>query len=210
MTAAGPDSLVVVLHGVGASGADLAPLGRFWAKLLPSAAFASPDAPEPFDGGGRIRQWFSLTGITAANRPERVAAARPAFDRLLAGILDEHGFADRLDRVALVGFSQGAIVALDAAMRGRWPVAAVVALSGRLASPEPLSPPDRTDVLIMHGALDPVVPVAEGDHAAAALAARGVALHYHVLPNVGHEIAPEAVRLAGGFLAERLGAPPAA
>ncbi|KAB0677746.1 alpha/beta hydrolase [Aureimonas leprariae] len=202
-----PDSLVVLLHGVGASGADLMPLGRIWARTLPDADFDAPDAPEPFDGGGPIRQWFSLEGVTPANRPARVAAARPAFDALVAGIVERHGFAGRLDRVAIVGFSQGATMALDAAMRGRWPVAAAVALSGRFASPEPLAPSPKTGFLIVHGAADPVVPATEGEHAATALRARGLAVRHHVLPGVGHEIAPEAMRLAGAFLAERLGAP---
>jgi phospholipase/carboxylesterase len=210
MTAAAPVGLVVLLHGVGARGADLEPLGRCWRRLLPDVAFASPDAPEPFDGGGGLRQWFSLTGVTAADRPGRTLAARPGVDQLFAAILREHGFADRLDRVALVGFSQGATVALDAATSGRWPVVAAVALSGRLASPEPLRAARRTQVLVVHGAVDPVVPVAEAKYATARLAAAGVAVRRHILPGAGHEIVPEAVRLAGAFLAERLGAPPAA
>ncbi|MDT8870818.1 hypothetical protein RAA17_05855 [Komagataeibacter rhaeticus] len=57
------------------------------------------------------------------------------FDDTLQSCISEAGFENRLDRVVLVGFSQGSIMALDAAISGRWPVAGVAAFSGRLASP---------------------------------------------------------------------------
>ena len=199
-----PDSLVVLLHGVGATGSDLAPLGTVWNAALPRTVFVSPDAPEPFDGGRRLRQWFSLTDVTAENRPARVAAGRAGFDRLLEQILGRYGFADRLHRVALVGFSQGSTVALDVVASGRWPVAAVVGLSGRLATPPPLDPSTNTPVLLVHGAGDPVVPVAETFQAAATLRGLGVEVTSEVLPGVGHEIAARAAALAGAFLADVL------
>ena len=79
------DSLVVFLHGVGASGADLAPLAEPLSAFLPSAAFVAPDAPARFDGGGPARQWFSVSGVTAANRAERVEQARDGFDQRRQG-----------------------------------------------------------------------------------------------------------------------------
>ena len=77
------DSLVVFLHGVGALGADLAPLAEPLSAFLPSTAFVAPDAPARFDGGGPARQWFSVAGISAENRPQRVEQAREAFDRVI-------------------------------------------------------------------------------------------------------------------------------
>lgn len=193
-------SLVVLLHGVGASGADLEPLGALLKAALPGTVFVSPDAPEPFDDDGSRHQWFSLTGVTASDRPQRVAAARAGFDRTVTEALDRHGFDGRLDRVALVGFSQGATMTLDAVATGRWPVAGAVAFSGRLSSPEPLAPAPLTPVLIVHGEEDGVVPVTETFHAAAVLQGLGVALQTLVLPNIGHAIAPAAAALAGTFL----------
>lgn len=131
-------ALVILLHGVGSRGADMAGLQPLLAAALPGAAFAAPDAPEPFSGGGTGRQWFSVAGISDESRPTRVARGRAGFDATLREIIDRHGLAADLDRVALVGFSQGAIMALDAVATERWPVAGVVAFSGRLAGPAPL------------------------------------------------------------------------
>jgi Predicted esterase len=56
-------ALVIFLHGVGSNGDDLAVLGQHWSSLLPDVAFASPNAPFPFEHAMGY-QWFSLTGIT--------------------------------------------------------------------------------------------------------------------------------------------------
>lgn len=195
-----PD-LVILLHGVRAFGADVARLGEAWRDLLPATAFAAPDAPFPFDGGAPGRQWFSVTGVTAENRAARIAAARPAFDAVIEGIMDAHGLTGHPERVALVGYSQGAIMALDALATGRWPVAGVVALSGRLALDGPLTPPAATKLLIVHGTEDTVVPCIESQSACARLEQVGFRPEMHLLPGIGHWISTEAVERAGLFLA---------
>jgi phospholipase/carboxylesterase len=194
-------SLVIMLHGVGSSGGDLSPLGGFWSQTLPDADFVAPDAPHRFGPGFR---WFSIDGVTEANRPERVAAARGAFDQIVTGLLASHGMTGRLDRVALVGFSQGAIMALDALATGRWPVAAVVAFSGRLASPLPLHPATATRVLFIHGDADPVMPASGSEQAAAVLAGLGVRTTLRILPGIGHTISSDGAALASAFLAASL------
>lgn len=155
------NSLVIFLHGVGASGTDLAPLADTLLPFLPTSVFASPDGPERFDGGGSGRQWFSVAGVTQANRSERVQHARAAFDRVVSSVIEKHGFAGRLDRIAFFGFSQGAIMALDAVATGRWPVRAAVAASGRLATAPEAETEHLTKILVMHGENDPVIPAQE-------------------------------------------------
>jgi phospholipase/carboxylesterase len=196
--------LVIFLHGVGSRGADLAPLGDAWRAVLPETAFAAPDAPFPFDQGGAGRQWFSVRGVTPANRADRVLAAREAFDQAIGGIVAAHGLEGRPDRVALVGFSQGSIMALDAVASGRWPVAAVVAFSGRLASPTPFRPATGSRVLLVHGDADPVMPVQEGLEAEALLKRAGVDVTLRRLPGLGHTISQQGTTAAGAFLSQAL------
>src|SRR6218665_3813406 len=167
--------LVILLHGVGSNGADLAPLGQAWSAALPGAVFASPNAPERSSFGSGY-QWFSVAGVTEENRPGRIRDARAAFDAEIGGIIEKQGFAGKLDRVVLVGFSQGTIMALDAVASGRWPVAGVVGFSGRLAAPEPLPPSVKPPVLLIHGAADPVIAAAETTKAAAVLQAHGLSV----------------------------------
>lgn len=163
--------LVILLHGVGSSGTNVAALGQAMAPALSGVAFESPNAPYP---SGRGHEWFSVAGITEANRPERIARARLSFDAMSGGLIAQHGFEDAFDRVALVGFSQGAIMALDALATGRWPVGAIIAFSGRLASPLPLAPANQTPLLLVHGDADPIMPADESVRAAQQLSDLGV------------------------------------
>ncbi|OYU18698.1 MAG: phospholipase [Rhodobacteraceae bacterium PARR1] len=194
--------MVILLHGVGAHGSSIAwladPLG-----LPTGAAVAAPDAPFAFDPAPQSpgRQWFSVTGVTPENRPARVAAARAPFDAVLAGIIADHGLSDALDRVALVGFSQGSIMALDAVASGRWPVGLLIAFSGRFVGPAPASPP-KTPILIAHGTADTAIPVAESYHAHAALPQA----EFIVEPGLGHAPGPQGLARAQAMLAAWSGA----
>lgn len=198
-------NLVIMLHGVGSNGDDLAPLGDVWRPDLPETAFVSPDAPFPFEQGGG-RQWFSISGVTEHNRPERVAAARAAFDATLFQAMGAHGLTDCPQRIVLVGFSQGSIMALDAVASGRWPLAGVVAFSGRLSSPLPLTPTARVPVLLIHGEQDPVIPSKETVRAAAALQALGVEANYVIESGLGHSLSREGAARAGRFIARVIAA----
>jgi phospholipase/carboxylesterase len=195
-------SLVIFLHGVGSRGSDLAPLAASWRDALPHTVFAMPDAPFPFGQGGPGRQWFSVAGVTEANRGDRIVAARESFDTIFRNIVAEHALSDHLDRVALVGFSQGSIMALDVVATGRWPVASVVAFAGRLASPEPLTPSLRTRTLFLHGDADTVIPAWESERAESRLRQLGVDATRRVLPRLGHSISSEGAEAAVRFLAE--------
>lgn len=193
--------LVILLHGVGSNGANMAVLGRALAHALPGFAFESPDAPH---GSGPHREWFSVIGVTEANRPGRVVAARPGFDAVVATLIEQHGYSNALDRVALLGFSQGSIMALDALASGRWAVGAVVAFSGRLASPPPLAPATGTPLLLVHGDADPIMPSGESIRAAEQLEAAGVRARIAIEPGLGHQVSNAGLAEAARFLDEML------
>ncbi|MDR3376708.1 MAG: dienelactone hydrolase family protein [Ancalomicrobiaceae bacterium] len=198
-------SLVILLHGVGAGGADMLSLAEGWRSALAETEFTAPDAPFAFDQGPTGRQWFSVAGVHTHNRSGRVVAAREAFDRTLRAVIEAAGFADRLGRVVLVGFSQGSIMALDAVASGRWPVAGIVAFSGRLSTPEPLTPAPNARILLIHGGADGVIPASESAHAEERLAHAGLSVSRQELPGLGHWISPDGAALAGQFLAGLIG-----
>ncbi|MCW2273257.1 phospholipase [Rhodoblastus acidophilus] len=189
-----PRPLVILLHGVHADGANLDPLRDFLAEHLPGVDVVAPDAPFATSLGF---QWFSLDNITPENRQRRIVEARTAFDAVVRPLVASR------DRVALCGFSQGGMMAIDALLTGQWPLVAVAGFSTRLASPPPFTPA-QAPVLIVHGAEDSVIPAAEGVAAAESLRALGLDVRSHVLPGVDHCITPEGMRLAASFFGERL------
>lgn len=189
-------TLVMLLHGVGSNGADLASLAPHFATALPGATFLSPDGTQPFDGNPRARQWFSVSGITEANRPVRVKAARAALDALI-----DKAVADtKATRVILIGFSQGAIMSLDALARGK--VAEAVAFAGRLAFTDDLTPAANARALLIGGTTDAVMPARLSTEAAYRLTGAGVAAQTLILPGVAHTITADGIKAAQTFLAQ--------
>ncbi|EDZ99229.1 phospholipase/Carboxylesterase [Burkholderia sp. H160] len=195
--------LVVLMHGVGSNARDLMPLADIWSEDLPGAAFVSLDGTDPFDGGFGGRQWFSLRDVNETNRDSRVAAAYPALRRVLDAELAHWQLS--FDRLALVGFSQGSIMALHHVASSAEGAAGVVAYSGRLASPI-VSTNRATPLTLVHGEDDGVIPVRELEIAAHALSEAGYPVDAYVLPGVGHTISADGVGLGRDALERALGA----
>src|SRR5215472_16432600 len=181
-----PSRLVILLHGLGADGNDLIGLAPYWAPLLPTAEFLSPNAPFPCDMAPYGYQWFSVQDRNPAAVLAGVQAAAPSLQAFIDDALAERGLDD--DDVALVGFSQGTMMSLFVGLRRAKPVAGIVGFSGRLLAPELLASElrSRPRTLLVHGTDDPLVP--HESLAAAEAALKGVDIPVDTLtcPGVGH------------------------
>ena len=204
-----PKGLVVFLHGYGADGNDLIGIGREWARLLPSTAFVSPHAPELVPGTPMGRQWFPLTMRDPQEFARGVRAARPVLDAFLDAELQRHKLDESV--CALVGFSQGTMLALHAGLLRTRRLAGILGYSGLLADPAALvaGPVQTPPVLLIHGDRDDMIPVAAIFYAAQGLAAAEIPVEWHVSEGTPHGIAPDGVALGGTFL-RRILLPPVA
>jgi len=209
-------ALVVFLHGYGADGNDLIEIGYQWRSLLPTAAFVSPHAPERCAASPMGRQWFALSSqspsdrVGAEARLSGAVKASAAIDNFLDAELNRLGLDD--GRLALVGFSQGAMMAMHVGLRRRMAPAAIVGYSGMLVGADRLSearalnargaPPP---VLLIHGDQDPLIPVDAMFAAAEALAGADIPTEWHRSAGVGHGIDGGGLHHGGLFLARALG-----
>jgi phospholipase/carboxylesterase len=147
-------------------------------------------------------QWFSTEGNPLD--PVRIRSAREAFDVLISDVVNKEGFANAHDRVAFVGVSQGAIVALDAVASGRWQVGALVAFAG-LLPPQPISPASKsTPILLVHGENDTTIPPMASRLAAAQLGTAGFKVELDVERGTGHTISSAGAQKAQSFLKKNL------
>jgi phospholipase/carboxylesterase len=204
--------LVVFLHGYGADGNDLIEIGRAWQPLLPDTAFVSPHAPEPCAQAPVGRQWFPLTFRDPDERWIGVNKAAPALENFLEKELTRRQLPP--SALALVGFSQGTMMALHAGLRRAVAPAAIVGYSGIFvlannAAPEAITADIRArpPVLLVHGDMDDLIPVQALFHAAQGLAAIEVPTEWHISRGIGHGIDGEGLRHGGEFLARRFGLP---
>ena len=203
------DSMVIFLHGYGADGNDLLGLAEPLKPHLPDTLFLAPNAPERSAMNPMGYQWFPIPWIDGASQ-------EAAADGMARAVDDLNAFLDRVmaeedmiaEQVALVGFSQGTMMALQVAPRRDEAFAAVVGFSGRLMSPEALADEVvvRPPVLLIHGDQDDVVPPQSLPEAAEALEAAGwTEVYAHIMKGTAHGIAPDGLSVALAFLRERLG-----
>lgn len=176
--------LFLLFHGVGASPQGLRGLGEAVASQHPKAWVVCVRSPDASDMGAGW-QWFSVRGVTAANRAERVAAAMPGFVSAVATWQQRAGVGPA--HTTLMGFSQGAIMALEATQLPVLAAERVVALAGRLASPARRADP-RLRLHLLHGEADKVVPVAGSAEAHAQLQALGATASLDLVPGLGHGV----------------------
>jgi len=215
-----PNAVVVMLHGYGSDGNDLIGLAPYFAQSLPQAAFYSPHAPNPLEGGfGPGRQWFSLRTYDpeAMRRDPKVRAAKlatahlgaeatlAAVHKFLDQLIEHHGIAP--NRLALLGFSQGTMVSLYVGLRRKQQLGGIVGFSGAVIAPDKLTAEiaSRPPVLLVHGDVDPVVPVEMLYDAEAALTAANVPYEAHVIPGLEHGIDGTGGAYAAKFLKDKLG-----
>jgi phospholipase/carboxylesterase len=186
--------LVVLVHGYGADGQDLLGLANHWQGLLPTVAFAAPNAPSRIPGGPGY-QWFPISRIDPHEMQKGVEVAGPALDEYLDGELARLGLPP--DRLALAGFSQGTMLSLHVKP------AAIVGFSGLLAgAPPPTSESEGgiPPILLTHGDSDQVIPPQAMFLAASQLGLAGAGVQWHLARGMGHGIDPEGLEIAGQFL----------
>jgi phospholipase/carboxylesterase len=202
--------LVVFLHGYGADGNDLIEIGRAWQQLLPDTAFVSPHAPNPCGQSPMGREWFPLTFRSPDERWIGCNKAAPGLDTFLDAELARRKLPP--SALALVGFSQGTMMALHTGLRRAAAPAAIVGYSGVFVLPNEATAEavakeikSKPPVLLVHGDRDDLIPAQALFHSAQALAALEVPVEWHLSQGVGHGIDQEGLRHGGEFLARRFG-----
>jgi len=203
---AAPKQLMVLLHGYGADGRDLLSLGWQWGELWPDMLFVSPNAPEICEQNPGGFQWFPLQVDRIAGRIEGAANARPVIVNFLIDLWAQTGISPR-DTV-LVGFSQGAMMALHVGTSLDQQLAGIVAFSGAFMPAEGFEAGKfaKPPVALIHGDRDQVVDPQLSRDAAEMLIANGFDVSLHLSKGAGHGIAPDALAFATGFLVAQLGA----
>jgi len=199
-----PRQLVMLLHGYGADGNDLLGLAPHWAPRLPNALFISPHAPFPCEAAPFGRQWFGFEGRDDSMILAEAQTAAALLDSYIDAELARRDLTEA--QLALVGFSQGTMMALHVAPRRAHALAGVVGYSGALVAPHLLAADirSRPPVLLVHGNADPVVPYASLAVAQRALHAAGIDVETVTRPGLAHGIDEEGLAHGGAFLAAAL------
>jgi phospholipase/carboxylesterase len=205
-----PQGTVVVLHGWGANYNDLLALAPYMS--LPHCQFFFANAPflHPLVPGGRM--WYNIPidySFEFSSDQENFPARQPDIQAELQTsrqqLLDyleslEVSTGVPLARTILAGFSQGGAMTLDVGVR--LPLAAMVVMSGYLHAPLERQGDSPAPVWMVHGQLDPVVPLEAARQARDRLQSQDIPVNYREIPDMGHEISVNALSEMQSFLRE--------
>lgn len=174
--------LFLLHHGVGSGPEAMARLGLRLAGAVPGAAVVSVAAPDRGqEAGGRC--WYPSRSLSESERVRRVAAVLPEF--VAANQAWQWWSGVPGEATVLVGFSQGAVLALEAATAGPGLAGRVMAFGGRFAE-LPSAPLPSTVVHLFHGESDAVIGCRHSIAAAERLRALGSAVTLDLRPGLGH------------------------
>jgi len=195
-----PKQMLVFLHGLGADGDDLFGLTPYFQEALPDAYCVSLHAPFACDMAPYGKQWFSLQDRTEAVLVQEIQKAADILNPYLDEQLQQ--FELKEHQLALIGFSQGAMLALHVALRRSSSMMGVVAYSGALVAPHLLKTQlaSKPPVCLVHGQADMVVPFIAFEEALAALKKYQVEVHGYSSEALGHGIDPAGVKIGIRFL----------
>ena len=167
--------------------------------------FLAPNAPQR-RGPSAGYQWWPLSAFTPQALAAGASAAAPAINAFIDRKLAQYQLSD--SDFAIVGFSQGTMMALHVGLRRPGQIAAIVGYSGMLTGAAELKamPANKPPVLLVHGSMDPIIPVAALHTAKAQLEKIGIEVSEHVSPGLGHSVDPAGLRLGGAFIARAFSA----
>lgn len=211
----GPESgdapVVVLLHGFGAPGDDLVPIARMLGEHG-AYRFVVPEAPIALPEGGRAWWWIDFAAREAQlasgqgldlrqERPKELPRARAHVEALLTQVASRYRVPRA--RIALVGFSQGAMLALDTLLHASEPVGCVGLLSGTFIAEQEWLPRmakhHTVPVFMSHGAYDPLLPFRLSEALRDKLRAHGYEVTWREFAG-GHEIPPQVLDALDAFL----------
>lgn len=190
-SAQAPRRLLVFLHGAGSSAEAFAPIALAWQLKFPGATAAILEALR--DGSAhRGKDWFDARGVSADRQP-RIENACAVVARRLEALQVATGIEGA--RTVVIGFSQGATVALELARSHARLASIVVSYAGQLA--RPIAPEERIapTIHLVHGEFDSLVPAVHAQRAYRGLRAAGADVTLDIAADEAHSIGQAMVNL---------------
>ena len=205
-----PDALgtVIWLHGLGADGHDFEPVAAML-DLASKVRFVFPHAPMrkvTINAGAEMRAWYDIDPRAPLAGTEDIRRSAEQIDELVQAE-EERGIAR--NRIVLAGFSQGGVIALHLGLRSQERFAGVMALSTYLHDHERIGEEVSfasidTPILMAHGQMDPMIPMARAITSRDALTALGYNVEWREY-GMGHQVSPQEIADIGEWLNARFG-----
>ena len=195
-----PNSLVILLHGIGADAFDLIPLAKYWALTLKKTKFYSLHAPYPCKLTPSGKQWFDLEDRDQTRILKEIELVKPMIITFLKRKLKDYNL--QYKDLILVGFSQGTMVALNLTLTMKEEVRGVLGYSGGviLTKSGKIEIISKPNICLVHGKNDEVVPKKMMETTKIILKDNNIDVDTHLIENLGHSIDQKGLEIGQNFL----------
>ncbi len=193
-------NIVVLLHGYGGDGNDIAQVTLNWKRFLPNTLFVCPNAPEICSVNPSGYQWFDLS----QDNEEYIINNSKKNEIILKKFLNEikKKFSLPNSKICLSGFSQGCMMSINVGLSSDEKFSGILGFSGKIISKKELSKriTHKPEILLIHGENDDIVPCVKSLEAKDFLERNKVSVKLEIIKNCGHHIPIEASSIGLKFI----------
>ena len=193
-------NIIVLLHGYGGDGNDIAQVTLNWKRFLPNTLFMCPNAPEVCSINPSGYQWFDLS----QDNEQFILKESKKNEKILKKFLDEvkKEFSLTNSKICLSGFSQGCMMSINVGLSSDEKYSGILGFSGKIINSIDLSKRinQKPEILLIHGENDDIVPCVKSLEAKDFLERNKVSVNLEIIKNCGHHIPIEASSIGLKFI----------
>jgi len=195
---------VILLHGYGGDGKDISMLSLNWKRHMPNTVFICPNGHEVCLINPSGFQWFDLTKDDPDYILEQSIKAENKIQKFINEIKQEFNLTN--DKICLAGFSQGCMLSLNVGLISEEKFSCIVGFSGKIINQNNLKGRVKnfSDVLLIHGDADQVVPSTYLLEAKDFLIRNGINVQTLLIKNCDHNIPMEASSTALNYILKKI------
>ena len=199
-----PRQVIVLCHGYGGDGKNISTLAINWQRFLPDAIFLCPNAPEVCTDNPQGYQWFDMASEKEETMFEKSLAAEEKLNTFLDQVINN--FQLESSNLALVGFSQGCMMSIQAGLKRKEQINCIIGYSGKVINQKHLleNINSKPKIFLMHGANDTIVSPTHLLEAKEYLKKCGLKIKTKIFKNCEHNISVEGTSLGLAFLKKNL------
>jgi|TARA_A200000113_G_scaffold103731_1_gene93148 phospholipase/carboxylesterase len=194
------NNAVILLHGYGGDGNDIAPVTINWKRFLPNTIFICPDGPETCSINPTGYQWFDLNSEDEEYITKKASEAEKILKEFIVEIKNEFNLLN--SNICLSGFSQGCMMSINVGLSDKEKFAGIIGFSGKIINRNELGNRilSRPSTLLIHGDQDEIVPPVNLLEAKDFFERNKIDITTKMLKGCGHNIPVEASSLGLTFL----------
>jgi len=199
-----PRQVIVLCHGYGGDGKNISTLAINWQRFLPDAIFLCPNAPEVCTDNPQGYQWFDMASEKEETMFEKSLAAEEKLNTFLDQVINNLQLES--SNLALVGFSQGCMMSIQAGLKRKEQINCIIGYSGKVINQKHLleNINSKPKIFLMHGANDTIVSPTHLLEAKEYLKKCGLKIKTKIFKNCEHNISVEGTSLGLAFLKKNL------